>query len=101
MYGGARCVRRLRAIVGAYPVACGGRSHTERTTMNIDTIVDDAFKSKGFRELAEAPISALRGVSQSDARALSQAFGINTIGELAELPFVKWANAIKTLAEQE
>jgi hypothetical protein len=69
--------------------------------MNIETIVDDSFKSKCFRELVEAPISALRGVSPSDARALSQAFGVNTIGELADLRFVKWANAIKTLAEEE
>jgi predicted RecB family nuclease len=69
--------------------------------MNIETIVDDKFTGKCFRELVEAPISALRGVSASDARALSHAFGINTIGELADLRFVKWANAIKTLAEQE
>jgi hypothetical protein len=69
--------------------------------MNIQTIVDDSFKSKSFRELVEAPISALRGVSPSDARVLSQAFGVNTIGELAELRFIKWANAIKTLADEE
>jgi hypothetical protein len=69
--------------------------------MNIETIVDANFTSKCFRELVEAPISALRGVSPSDARALSQAFGVNTIGELADLRFVKWANAIKTLAEEE
>lgn len=69
--------------------------------MNIESIVDDNFTTKCFRELVEAPISALRGVSQSDARALSHAFGVNTIGELADLRFVKWANAIKTLAEEE
>jgi len=69
--------------------------------MNIETIVDDKFKTKCFRELVEAPISALRGVSTADARAMSQAFGVNTIGELADLRFVKWANAIKTLADEE
>jgi predicted RecB family nuclease len=69
--------------------------------MNIESIVDDNFKDKCFRELVEAPISALRGVSPSDARALSQAFGVNTIGELAELRFVKWASAISILAQEE
>jgi predicted RecB family nuclease len=69
--------------------------------MNIQSIVDQSFHTKSFRELAEAPISALRGVSQSDARALSQAFGINTIGELANLNFFKWATAIQTLAQEE
>ena len=69
--------------------------------MNLHSIVDDDFKGKCLRELVEAPISALRGVSASDARALSQAFGVNTIGELADLRFVKWASAIKTLAAEE
>lgn len=69
--------------------------------MNIETIVDDKFKTQCFRELVEAPISALRGVSPDDARAMSKAFGVNTIGELADLRFVKWACAIKTLAEEE
>jgi predicted RecB family nuclease len=69
--------------------------------MNIQAIVDQSFHSKTFRELAEAPISALRGVSPSDARALSQAFGVNTIAELANLTFFKWACAIQTLAEVE
>ncbi len=69
--------------------------------MNIQAIVDQAFHTKSFRELAEAPISALKGVSQSDARALSQAFGVNTVAELANLNFFKWACAIQTLAEVE
>ena len=69
--------------------------------MNIQSIVDQSFHTKTFRELAEAPISALRGVSPSDARALSQAFGVNTIAELANLNFFKWATAIQTLAEVE
>jgi hypothetical protein len=69
--------------------------------MNIDTIVDDAFAGKGFRELVEAPVSALRGVSARDAKVLGQAFGVVTIGDLAELKFVKWAAAIKVLAAEE
>jgi len=69
--------------------------------MNIHTIVDQAYHGKSFRELAESPISALKGVSTADARALSQAFGVNTIGELADLQFFKWASAIQTLAAEE
>ncbi|HZV64438.1 MAG TPA: hypothetical protein VFG03_05965 [Telluria sp.] len=69
--------------------------------MNINTIVDDAFAGKCFRELVDAPVSALRGVSAKDARLLGQAFGVITIGDLAELKFVKWAAAIKVLAAEE
>ena len=69
--------------------------------MNIDKIIDKEFAGKSFRDLCNAPLSALRGVSAKDAKALQEAFHINTIGELAELNFVKWASAIKTLAAEE
>lgn len=69
--------------------------------MNIDNIVDKAFHGKDFRELIDAPVSALCGVSAADAAALKQAFGVTTIGQFADLKFVKWAVAIKTLAIAE
>ncbi|MES2153134.1 MAG: hypothetical protein V4508_25420 [Pseudomonadota bacterium] len=69
--------------------------------MNIDTIVDDSFAGHSFRQLCSLPVSALRGVSAKDARALETAFGVHTIGELGDLKFVRWAAAIRTLAEEE
>src|SRR6476619_4028232 len=69
--------------------------------MNIDTIVDSAYAGKCFRDICEAPLSALRGVSTKDAKALGTAFGINTIGDLADLKYVKWAQAIRVLASEE
>ncbi|MFL6657559.1 MAG: hypothetical protein ACJ8GW_05775 [Massilia sp.] len=69
--------------------------------MNINTIVDAEFAGKCFRDICNAPLSALRGVSAKDAKAMHQAFGVNTIGELADLKFVKWASAIRILASEE
>lgn len=69
--------------------------------MNIDTIVDKAFTGKSFRELCNAPVSALRGLSVRHARALHQAFGVVTVGDLADLKFVTWAQAIRVLAAEE
>lgn len=69
--------------------------------MNIDTIVDKAYHGKSFRDLAAAPVSALQGVSDDDAKALNDAFGVRTISELADLNAVKWAVAISILAERE
>lgn len=69
--------------------------------MNIDTVVDKEYVGQSFRALADAPISALRGVSAKDAKALAQAFNVHTVRELADLRFVKWAAAIATLAEHE
>lgn len=69
--------------------------------MNIDTVVDKEFVDKSFRELADAPVSALRGVSVKDARALQAAFGVTTVRDLATLPYVAWAQAITALADVE
>lgn len=69
--------------------------------MNIDTVVDKEYVGLSFRALAEAPTSALRGISVKDAKALAQAFNVHTVRELANLQFVKWAAAITTLAEHE
>jgi hypothetical protein len=69
--------------------------------MNINAIVDNDYLGKSLRELADAPVSALRGVSAKDARMLQQAFNISTVRQLAGLKFVKWAQALTTLADEE
>jgi predicted RecB family nuclease len=69
--------------------------------MNIQIIVNDTHHDKCFRELVKQPVSALRGVNQQQADALRDAFGINTIAELADLRLVKWAKAIRTMASAE
>jgi hypothetical protein len=69
--------------------------------MNINTIVDKDFTGLNFRDLCKAPVSALRGVSAKDAKVLKEAFGVSSVGDLAQLPFVKWASAIHTLACEE
>jgi predicted RecB family nuclease len=69
--------------------------------MNIQIIVNDTHHDKCFRELVNQPVTALRGVSEQQAQALRDAFGINTIGDLAELRVVKWARAIRTMATAE
>jgi len=69
--------------------------------MNIQIIVNDTHHDKCFRELVNQPVTALRGMTQQQADALRDAFGINTVGELAELKAVKWARAIRTMASAE
>ena len=69
--------------------------------MNINKCVDKAFEKNTLKELVNAPVSALQGVSDGDGELLLKAFNVKTIGDFAKLKYVKWAQAICTLAEGE
>jgi hypothetical protein len=69
--------------------------------MNIQIILNDTHHNKNFRELINEPVTVLRGVSEQQADALREAFGIHTIGELADLRVVKLARAIRVMANAE
>ena len=69
--------------------------------MNINKCVDKAFEKMTLKELVNAPVSALQGVSDGDEELLKKAFNVKTIADLAKLKYVKWAQAICTLAEGE
>ncbi|MCP5501338.1 MAG: hypothetical protein H7A25_15665 [Leptospiraceae bacterium] len=69
--------------------------------MNINKALDKAFETKPLKELVDAPVSALQGVSDGDAEKLKAAFNVKTIKDLANLKYVKWAQAIVALAETE
>ncbi len=51
-------------------------------------MLDKKFESTEFEKLREKPVSAISGISEGDAALLKKAFGINTIGELAENKYV-------------
>lgn len=69
--------------------------------MDIKHLVDKAYENKSLKEIAEASPAALQGVSDKDAEALKAAFGIKTVSQLANNKFVRWAQAIDTLAQFE
>lgn len=58
-----------------------------------------AFEGKPASELAEAPIYALQGVSEGDALKMKEAFGIDTVREMAQLKYYRRAKVL--LAEGE
>lgn len=51
-------------------------------------ILDKAFESKEYENLANKPVSAISGISEEDAALLNKAFGIDNIKELAENKYV-------------
>ncbi len=65
---------------------------------DITRFFDKAYEHMNFSELAEAPVEALSGLSQSDAEALKKALNIRTISDLAQNKFVLTAQAVVALS---
>jgi len=69
--------------------------------MNINKVLDKKYEKMPLKELKNAPVSAIQGISENDGELLKQAFNVNTIYDLAKLKYVKWAQAICVLADGE
>ncbi len=67
--------------------------------MAVNDKFDKAFADKSINELADAPVDALKGVSEGDAELLKQAFNIKTVRDLGTNKFFLWAQAVAKLAE--
>lgn len=68
-------------------------------SVNLDAFLDPEFQSSPVTDLVGAPVSAFAGVSEVEAEGLRQAFGIETIGDLADNPLVRAALAIREMAK--
>lgn len=60
---------------------------------------DKAYEDKSIEELCKAPVSAISGVSESDAADLRRAFGIETVKDLATNKYVRLAQGINCFSE--
>ena len=69
--------------------------------MNIDKAVIKTYEKKTFKEIANAPVYALQGISEASAQKLKEALNIKTVKDLAKLKYVRWAQAIVTFSELE
>ncbi len=55
---------------------------------------DKAYEDNSIEELVKAPVAAISGVSESDAEDLKEAFGIETVEDLATNKYVKIAQGV-------
>jgi len=72
--------------------------------MNINNCLIKEYEKMPLKKLVHAPVHALQGISEHGAKMLDEALpnvSIKTIGDLANLKYVKWAQSICTLAEGE
>jgi hypothetical protein len=67
---------------------------------SFEKLLDKAYEKKTAKELIDAPVDALAGVSKGDAEHLDAAFGIKTIGDLATNKYVLAAQQIHAIAKR-
>ena len=65
---------------------------------DIAQFFDKDYEQKEFKELAEAPVDAIQGLSEGDAEKLQEAFNVKTVRGLAENKFVRIAQAVVPLS---
>ena len=63
--------------------------------------LDKKYRDKPWSEVANAPISAINGVSEKDVEYLKRAFNIETIQDFATNKFVRIAQTIVSLTDLE
>jgi hypothetical protein len=67
----------------------------------IENVMDKAWENKSLKEICQASLEALQGVSNADAVKLKEALGIDTIAELANNKYFLNAQALCQLAKYE
>ncbi|EST26297.1 hypothetical protein N566_24130 [Streptomycetaceae bacterium MP113-05] len=67
------------------------------TAIDLGKMLDKAWADKDLAEVLDAPVSALKGVSDRDGKLLKEAFGVTTVSDLARLKYVRWAQALTEL----
>jgi len=69
--------------------------------LNLNKVLDKQYEKMPLKDLPNAPVDAISGVSAGDAELLKKAFNVKTIKDFANLKYVKWAQAIVALQNAE
>ena len=75
-------------------------SRLAEARLNINKGLDKAFEKQSFREIVNAPVSALQGVSDKAGETWAH-MGVRTVGDLARFKYCAWAHAMQTAAKYE
>jgi hypothetical protein len=85
----------LRAVHHCFARYRPGRAYV--ASIDLNKVLDKAWADKPLTEILAAPVSALKGVSDRDGELLKEAFDVTSVADLAELKYVRWAQALAAL----
>jgi hypothetical protein len=67
--------------------------------LGLENKLKKEWEGKSAQDLADAPVTAIQGVSEGDAEFLAKAFNIKTVRDLGTNKFFRWAQSITNLAD--
>ena len=71
---------------------------TSSSALLQDAVASD-YQGRSAKQLMDAPVTALKGISSSLGKKLEEEFGISTIREMAANKHAEWARAVVLLAD--
>jgi hypothetical protein len=66
---------------------------------DLSKYLDKDYESKSLKEILDAPVNALAGVTEDDAELLKRAFRIKTVGDLGKNKYFLAAQAMLQLTK--
>jgi hypothetical protein len=66
---------------------------------DLSKYLDKDYESKSLKEILDAPVNALAGVTEDDAELLKRAFRIKTVGDLGRNKYFLAAQAMLQLTK--
>jgi predicted RecB family nuclease len=91
---------RMAKAIAILAQSAEGEFRPTASIMNINKGVDKAFETKSFKDICEAPVAALQGISDEKGALLSTV-GATTVADLASLKYCQWAESIVELSKFE
>ena len=70
-------------------------------SVNLDKALDKAYEGSSLKEILDAPVAALAGVSDADAEHLAAAFNVKTVRDLGSCKYFTVAAALVALSAHE
>jgi hypothetical protein len=67
--------------------------------LGLEKKLDKEWEGKSAQDIANAPVSAIAGVTEADAEHLLAAFNIKTVRDLGTNKYFRWAQGIVHLAD--
>jgi hypothetical protein len=67
-------------------------------SVELSKALDKAYESKSLKEILDAPVSALAGVTDADAEHLAAAFNIKTVRDLGSNKYFATAGVLVALS---